>query len=382
MKKIKILYLIGTLDVGGAERHLVEVVRRLDRTAFRPSVCTLSPGGALAAEVEAAGVPVRVVDFRGLLRNPLRGPAVVDRISVLIRFMRREKFDIVHGYLFHAYILAAFAGRMAGVPRIVASRRSLSFFKKGKPHYFFAERLANRWTDVIIPNSEAVRRDVLKHENVRPDKIVVIPNGIDADAYAAANDGGRVRREFGIPGESAVVGVVANLIHYKGHLDFLEAAALVKAERPSTIFLFIGEGPMRPALERRVADLGLRGSVILAGQRRDMADVLAAFDISALPSHEEGFSNTILESMAAGKPVVATSVGGNLEAVEDGVTGYLVAPRDPGAMARALLDLLKNMDRGRAMGRSGRERVRREFGLEGMIGRMESVYRGLTAGRA
>lgn len=374
MKAIKVLYLIGTLDVGGAERHVVEVVRRLDKTVFQPSVCTLSPGRALKPQVEAAGVRVHVVDFRGLKRGPFKAIAVANRFFALVRFLRRERFDIVHGYLFHAYVLGAFAGRLARVPVIIASRRSLSYFKRGKPLYLIVERLANRMTDLLIPNSEAVRRDVLEHENVRPEKIVVIHNGIDPAPYALSGAGANIRSEFGISAASPVVGLIANFIHYKGHLDFLEAAARVRAEFSGAKFLFVGDGPLRSDIERRIAESGLNEHVVLAGTRQDVPDLLGAMDISVLPSHEEGFSNTILESMAAGKPVVATSVGGNPEAVEDGVTGFLVPPRDPAALAAAVLELLRNPGRAREMGRAGRDRVEREFRTDQMIERLEAVY--------
>lgn len=380
----KILYVIGTLDIGGAERHLTEVVKRLDRDRFQPYICALSEGGALQAEVEAAGVPVIVIGFRGFsfgLRRLFQKGAVrtspfkiFGMLRKMYRFMKEEKFDIVHGYLFWAYIIGTLVARAAKVPVVIASRRSLGHFKAKKIHYLFIERIVNRKTDLIIANSEAVKADVIRQEKVSPGKIIVIHNGIEAAPYEKPVDTAAKRKELGIPPNASLIGVIANLIHYKGHKYLIEAAATVQKVVPDARFLLIGEGPMRQTIETQIEELGLAENFILAGTRRDVVELLAAMDISVLPSLEEGFSNTILESMAAGRPVVATAVGGNPEAVVDGVTGFLVPPRSSEALAQAILGLLGDREKAGSMGRAARERVRQEFTMGKMVGEMEAVY--------
>ena len=156
--KIRMFYLIGTLDVGGSEGQLVQLVSHLDPRRFEPVVCCLSSGGPYAEALAAAGIQVEVIGFRGfrIFRHPHKVAAQMFR---LVRAMRRAQPDVVHGFLFWAYILGAFAAWMARVPVVLSSRRSLGHFKANKPHYLALERLANRMTDLVIANSEAVRQD-------------------------------------------------------------------------------------------------------------------------------------------------------------------------------------------------------------------------------
>lgn len=372
----KVLYIIGTLDIGGAERHLVEVVKHIDKSRFTPYVCTLADGGALRSEIENAGIPLYSVDFRGLRSryDPFSLWNLLKKLTRLCHFMREQQFDIVHGYLFWAYVIGAFAGRAARVPTIIASRRSLGNFKANKRHYLFIERIANRLTNLLIANSHAVKNDVIRQEKIAAAKIRVVYNGIDLKPYERPVGVEAIKRELKIPPEAPLIGVIANYIHYKGHRYLIEALDQVKTIFPNVRCLLIGEGPMRPAIEAWIREQDLAENIILTGTREDIAELIAAIDISVLPSLEEGFPNTILESMAAGKPVIATAVGGNPEAVDDGKTGMLVPPRDPEALARAILELLRNPERARALGRAARERVEREFGIARMIERMEDIY--------
>ena len=188
VRRIKIIYVIGTLDVGGTERQLVALVTRLDRRRFEPTVCCLSAGGPLEAGLRAAGIPVTVVGFRGLrpsmgLTFILRLPAILVKLVRLGKLIRAKHPDIVHGFLFSAYVLAAPAARLAGVPTVLASRRSLGLFKAGKWHYLWQERFTNRLTDLIVANSEAVKADAVKQERLDPDKVLVIHNGVDLGEF-------------------------------------------------------------------------------------------------------------------------------------------------------------------------------------------------------
>lgn len=379
---VTILFIIGTLDVGGAEGQLVQLVTRLDRRRFRPVVCALSEGGPYAAVLSTAGVPVRIVGFRGLkrgIRNPLSFPKVAAEFWRLVRLIRSERPTIVHGLLFWAYVLGTFAAKAAGVSILVASRRSLGCFKAAKPHYLWLERRANRRTDLLVANSEAVKQDVIAQEGVAAAKIRVIYNGIDADRYARPAD--RVLREtLGISADAQVVGVVANLIHYKGHRILLEACRRVRAVRPDVRVLLIGDGPCRVELEQRAVALELGDMVRFLGSRRDIPELLAEIDLAALPSLEEGFPNAVLEAMAAGKPVVASRVGGVPEAVVDGATGLLVPPGEPESLAGAILALLDDPRRAEAMGRAGRQRVVERFGMARMVEETQTIYEELLRG--
>jgi glycosyltransferase involved in cell wall biosynthesis len=369
---IKLLYIIGTLDVGGAEGQLVQLATRLDRRRFEPVVCCLTSSGPHHGALAAAGVPVEVVGFKGLrvLRHPLR---VTAELSSLVRLIRRERPVIVHAFLFWAYVIGAFAARAAGSPVVIASRRSLGCFKEGAFHYLFVERLANRMTDVILANSEAVKADVIRQERVEPGKVRVIYNGVDATRYAAVADP-RLRVALDIPADARTIGVIARLIDYKGHRFFLQACREVKRRHAEALFLLMGDGPDAPALAGLGRQLGLQDSVRFLGTRRDIPQLLSLLDVVALPSLEEGFPNAVLEAMAAGKPVVATRVGGVPEAVIHGETGLLVPAADAGALADAITALLDNPVRAERMGRAGRERAATTFGLDRMVLETQRMY--------
>lgn len=371
LRTIKVLYMIGTLEIGGSERQLVQLATNLDRARFEPVICCLSSAGPLEGELTAHGIPVRVIGLRNV--RDLR--EVVLGMARLMRLIAGERPAIVHGFLFWAYVLGAVCASLARVPVVIASRRSLGNFKAGRWHYLMLERLANRFTDLVIANSDAVRRDVLQQERLPAHKVVVIHNGVvvptDQGTLPAA------RRRLGLGDDVPLVGVVANLIQYKGHSTFLRAWRLVMDEMPRAQALLIGEGPMRPEIERVVNDLELGASVRLLGSRSDVSDLLDAVDLVVHPSLQEGFSNAILEAMAAGKAVVATAVGGNPEAVVEGVTGVLVRPGDVAALATAVVRLLKDPAARSRFGSAGRARVLEQFSVDSVVERYQAAYEAL-----
>lgn len=370
--KVKIAYVIGTLELGGAERQLAALATGLDRSRFSPVVFCLAATGPLIADLEEGGVKPRCYDLRGLKawRNPIQ---VARCLLAFIADLKAEQPEIVHGFLFHAYILGTFAAKIAGVPIVIGSRRSLGHFKRRRRSYLMAERVANRMTDLIVANSEAVKRDVVGQEKVEPSRVRVIYNGVDPSVYGVAADPG-FRTRLGIPVEAKVVGVVANLIHYKGHRFFLQACQEIKRKQSGVKFLLIGDGPLRGELEGLARDLRLEEDVLFLGSRRDIPQLLALMDVVVLPSLEEGFPNAILEAMAAGRPVVAAAVGGNPEAVDHGKTGFLVPRKDPQALADAIIELLRDGHLAEEMGKAGRERVNKEFGLDRMIREIQGLY--------
>jgi len=378
-RRIRIFYLIGTLDVGGAEGQLVLLIKGLDQDRFSASVCCLaSADGPYADDVRRLGIEVHEIGFRGLriFRHPHR---VLGQLVRLVRLIRRERPDIVHGYLFWAYVLGTFAARAAGVRRVVSSRRSLGTFKAGKVHYLFFERASNAMTSLVIANSQAVRADAMRQERLPPEKVIVIYNGVETARMPVAAPTA-LAEEFELRGASPIVTVIANFIDYKGHGFFFEAWKRVIATHPSGVAILVGDGPDRNKWERWVAREGLDRSVRFAGSRRDVPAILAVTEIVAHPSLQEGFSNAILEAMAAGRPVVATAVGGNPEAVEEGRTGLLVPARDAGALAAAILALSADPERARAMGRAGRERAVHCFSVDEMVRAYENVYERTVAG--
>lgn len=381
--KTRVLYLIGTLDVGGAERQLVELASHIDRR-FDPAVCCLFAGGPLTTVLEQAGVRVLSARIRSV-----RGPQRLARLNALWRLpldafrtwrlIRRYRPAVLHAVLFHSYVIGAFIGRLAGVPVIVAGRRSLAHFKRDRPVLRRIEAVANRLTDAIVANSEAVRQDTIASEGLTADRVSVIYNGLEPDRYVVAPSPA-LRVALGI-GDGPVVIVVANLISYKGHPYFLRAWVRIRERFPEAVALLCGDGPARQALEAEAAALDVAASVRFLGSRQDVPDLLAIADVLVHPSLEEGFCNALIEAMAAGRPVVATDVGGNAEAVVPGETGWIVPARDADAMAEATIAVLVQPDRGRAMGAAGRRRAVASFDRRHMIAQYEALYDRLLADR-
>lgn len=380
-RPITILYLIdtclpppGTQSRGGAEKQLFLLASSLDPKAFRSIVAQLGPSGT-------SGIPTGPAGTATLLHVPVRrfyGPAGIIQLYRLCRLARQEGVDIIHTFFEKSEVLGWLISRLAGIPRWVTSRRDLGF-KRGD----FYRKLF-RWTARYCGRCIAVCRAVAEHacaEGSLPlEKIQVIYNGLDFSPYRTVKNTADAKRDLGIPETAPVVGMIANMnFEIKGHDYFLAAAGLILAQVPDTVFVLVGDGPLRRRLEETASRMGVRDKVLFLGTRSDAPAILAAMDVSVLCSTSEGMSNVILESMAAGKPVVATRVGGNPELVDDGVTGLLAPPADAGALAEAALSLLHDPARARIMGNAGRERVVREFTVEAMVRKHEQLYENMMS---
>lgn len=374
--RIKVLFAIGTLELGGAERQLVELASRLDRSRFTPVVCVLGKEGPLADILRDRGVTVHFLGMKRVRSRWRRAMAAGRGAVRLWEIVRMERPLIFHGVLFNAYVMGAMVATAAGVPVVVASRRSLGLFKAGKRHYLAVERLTNRMTDLVIANSEAVRRDVIAQEGLDPERIVVIYNGLDPEAYTRTDESVRLELQVGA---APVVVVVSNFIEYKGHRFFFEAWRDIIARCPRAVAVLAGDGTTRPAWERWCRHAGLASSVRFVGARQDVPRLLAAADIYVHPSLQEGYSNAVLEAMAASLPIVATAVGGNVEAIEHEQTGLLVPAGNAAAIANAVNRLLANSAFAQRLGAAARSAVWRRHHISRMVREYERVYERLAA---
>jgi L-malate glycosyltransferase len=368
---LRVVFLIGTLDVGGTERQLVELASRLDRRRFRPVIYCLVAPGPLAEEARRRGIDVQSAHLRKL--RPWSHPVRFWR--QLLRIypdLRAAKPDILHAFLFHAYTIGAVLSRFLRPKAFISSRRSLGHFKANNRAALLLERLTNRFADVVIANSEAVRVDVIAQERLAPARVIVIHNGVDIPG--AGRDVLAVRRDLNVRADALVVAVIANFIAYKGHDCFLEAWRGVQDVVPGAVAVLVGDGPTRQRIESLAAEMQLTGTLRFLGSRTDVEALLAAVDLVVHPSQQEGFSNAILEAMAAGRPVIATAVGGNVEAVIDESTGLLVPSDDPTALTIAMRRLLSRPDERRRLGLAGRQRAEQSFGMDRMTRAYERVY--------
>lgn len=349
----RVLLAVDSLERGGAETYVARVAPLLRRYEVEAAVCALDSSGPLAAQLRATGVAVHGTSYplRSTGSNTLVLARVVREIAGLLR---SGHFDLVHSYLFWSDLLGASAGRLAG-RRVVVSRRALHAWRHGPSAFLHAlESAGNLLADELIANSEAVLRDTEAHERFLPRRRGVVYNGVEPTDYPAAQPGRA--------GQLRIVSVGA-LSPRKGQEFAIEALALLPPGLDAKLRL-VGAGPDESALRRLAAERRVEARVEFLGNQEDPRPELAAADLFLLPSRQEGFSNSLLESMASGLPVVATDVGGNAEALVDGQGGRIVPPGDPAAIAAAIQELAEHRSRLAAMGAANRERVASKFTLD------------------
>lgn len=338
-------------DIGpdaGAERQLAETVKRLDPARFKVHVCCFSDSARLRELEEYASTAI--FPFESVYS--LKGLRQMRRFR---SYMLRHRIEVAHAFMVRSAIFLVLAGMGTGCAT-VTSRLNTGYWYT--PFYLRFFRLLNRWTTRIFVNSVEARAIAMEREKLPESKFALIYNGVDLARYGAGNENSPVAAELGIPPQARVVGMVANLRPVKDVPLFLRAAAMVAARVPEAAFVLVGQGDEREMLGRLAVELGLNGRVFFSDGRGRVTDYLARMSVACLSSQGEGFSNAILEYMAAGLPVVATDAGGNREAIVDGVTGYLVRERTPEAMAAPIVKLLECEELRAAMGRRGLEHCR------------------------
>lgn len=365
---IRIVYVIDDLGVGGAQRQLVELVKSLPRDRYALHVVSLSTDkDEFAQALRQLGVPCTCIAQSGAW-----SPGA---FSALYRLLRLLRPDIVHTWLFTADLYGRIAAWLARVPVILSAVRSV---EPDKPaHYVLADRLLRWITTAFTVNAEAIGAVLASREGVPLSRIKTVYNGVDLTAFNPSKQDGAIRERIAVRHEAPLVGIVGRLAPVKDHATFLRAAALVAREEPAARFLIVGNGPLRETLHQAVARLGLEEHVRFLESQVEAASVFAALDLVVVTSRYEGCCNVILEGMAMGKPVVATSVGGNPELVVDGETGLLVPPQDADRLADAILSVLRGADKARAMGQAGRRRIETHFTLERMVADTDRVYQEL-----
>ncbi|MBU2009449.1 MAG: glycosyltransferase [Chloroflexi bacterium] len=370
-KHIVVALFVNALAVGGAEQQLLELARGMDKSRFKPIIATLFPfsGGKLEEEARAAGVELVSLNRQGWFD--------LWAFYRAFRLLRKRRVDVVQPYLTPATLYGLVPALAAGTPvKIVTERCGLRARASWRNSlYRNIEDFLSRFADGVVPNSQAGREYVLKR-GLKPERARVIYNGINLDRLVSTPDKvAQVRAQMGVPPNGKVVGIVASLSPQKDHLTFLRAARIISHDQPQTRFALLGDGQLRPLLEAEAAELGIAPLVTFCGIQRDIGSYIGSFDVAVQCSvDKEGCSNVILESMALGKPVVATEVGGNPELVEPRVSGLLVPPGDPQALARAVTSLLEDPKRCQAMGEKGRARVLANFSKEQMVADYEKLW--------
>ncbi len=367
-ERLGVLLLMERLASGGAERRFLRLARGLPRDCFDLRIGVLNPGGELGATFAATGLPI--VPFYRRWRYDL---SPVGRIA---RYCRAERIAVIHAMHWLSGIDAALVARR--VPAVAAVGSTVGHIyhsSRGGRLRWWGDRLTHGSLAAMMVNTVALR-DYLSHNGYPVERVVVIPNGVampdlsDVDERRAA-----IRERWGIPLGAPCAGMLARLEPVKDHAAFVRAARLVVDRFPDARFVIAGDGAERDRLTALTAALGLTGSVIFTGTVDGADAVVPAWDVLAHPSHHEGSPNAVIEAMAWGKPVIATSVDGVPELILPGVTGVLVPIGDPPALAGAIEAVFADPDGARQMGRDARQHVEARWSVERMIGNYADMYR-------
>lgn len=376
-KRVRVAFCIDNMGIGGTELNALRTAERLDDSRFDVSVICLQEHGPLLERYQRRGIPLLSLPLRRL-----HGLTALRQGARLARYLATQHVDVVHSHDVYNNIFATAWARAARIPVVIASRRWWDDVPRTALRV--VNQYAYRLADCVIANSNTVAELLVRDDHVRSDRVAVVSNFVDESAFAPPAHGGRspLLSELGVPPGSLVVGCVAGLRPVKDHESLIRAIGSLQPRWPSLHLVLIGDGEARPSLERLTRQLGLTAAVHFAGIRPNEPNLHHLFDVSALCSSSEAFPNSIVEAMAAGKPVVATRVGGIVDAVVDGQTGFLVAPGTPSAVATAIERLLIEPGLRRQLGEAAARRARARFHADQVLPALESLYLRLLSTRA
>jgi glycosyltransferase involved in cell wall biosynthesis len=361
---VRVVEVLATGSNGGAQEHLYSLLTRIDRSRYDTSVVALS-GGPAVRKLQRAGIPILVIDE----------PDDAIAVGALAAHLAAVRPDVLHNHMYRAELVGTRAAIGLGE---VGHRRPYVVSTVHSSRVRSAEdreqlRRLTPHIDQLIAVSRSIERKIVD-EGRDTTAVRMIYNGVDLERYDHQEPCCTLAEEYGMEPGSQIVGVVARLEPEKGHPTLLEAWPAVLRKVPDAYLLIVGEGGRREELERQARDLRIAHRVVFTGRRDDVPAVTAALDVAVLPSYREAQGLAILEAMALSRPVVASNVGGIPEMIEDGVTGLLVPPRDPAALAAAIVRLLKDHSLADTLARAGHDLVHDRFCIELMVKAVEEIY--------
>lgn len=344
---------------------LFELVKRIDRSKFTPEIGCLKGKGVLGKRLEALGIKVKYFQVERFWN--------IIKLFKIISFLRKEKFDILHSYLFHANIIGRICGKLAGIPIIISSIRVC---EKRRSHLWL-DRITNRMVNLEICVSKEVKNFTIEKAGISEHKLEVAENGITDIFFDAVtsckNKKEEIKGKLGLD-NSLIVGTIARSSEQKGIEYLLHAVKRIIKQFPDITFIIAGEGLWMKKLGDLSIGLGISDKVKFLGFTDDIPEILSVMDIFVLPSLWEGMPNVVLEAMAAGKPVIATDTGGSKDIIDSNINGVLVEPGNSEALAEAILKLLGNPEQRQRLGESARETVKERFPIDKMVSKTEQIY--------
>ena len=361
MRKLRVMHLIHQLGAGGAENGIVNIANHIDCNAFESAICAFVGGGALTKRLDLKRTALFEMEKRS--GNDIRLP------FNLYRLFRRWKPDIVHTHAWGTLLEGIVAARFAKVPAVIHGEHGTL---QDKAQNIVIQRFLWRSVDRVLSVSAAHARQMSKTIGFPVDRIDVLANGVNTDLFGKQTP--NIKDELGLADDSFVIGTVGRLVPVKNQRLLIRTFANLTTRHNQLHLVITGDGPLKRELESMANALNCREHVHFLGRRSDVPRIMAGLDVFVLCSHSEGMSNTILEAMSSGLPVIATDVGGNPELVVHGRTGMLVPSDNDDALGAAIESLIVDADLKVSMGRYGRERAAREFSLQAMVRRYEKLY--------
>jgi L-malate glycosyltransferase len=363
-RRLRVLHLLMTMPVGGAEDLVAAIARGLEPRRFEVAIATLGPPGPVGQELRDQGYEVVSLGLDIRRTSTLRLAAAVRRL------LAARRPDILHTHLYHPNLYGRLAALGLGLPGVVAAVHNS--YASAKFHRRVWNFLLAWATDRILVGSPQVWQDVRRYDGVPASRLRLMPYGIPVAELDSPLSRDAARKRLGVNG--LVMGAVGRLEDQKGHTHLLAALPEVLQEFPDLVVLLVGAGRRQADLQRQVQELGLQETVRFLGTRRDLPEIYRALDLFVQPSLWEGLPLALLKAMGAGLPVVATRVSGSMEAIADGINGRLVAPGDPQSLARTIKELLRQPQQRRRLADAARGTVAARFSLEAMLRQLEELY--------
>jgi len=365
-RRLKVLHLLAAMPVGGAEDLVAAIVQGLDPQRFAVSVATLGPLGPVGQELRARGFEVVSLGL------DIKRTSTWRIVSAVRRRLKADRPDILHTHLYHPNLYGRLGALGLDLPGVVAAVHNS--YTRVKFHRRLWNFLLARATDRVLVGSAQVWQDVRRYDGVPASRLLLMPYGIPLGELNPRLSRQEARERLGLSAGQLVIGAVGRLEEQKGHRYLLAALPELQRQIPNLVVLIVGEGREEEKLESQVRELKLTDTVRFLGTRRDLPEIFRALDIFVHPSLWEGLPLALLKAMGAGLPVVATRVSGSREVIEDGVNGCLVAPGEPEALARAILELHRHPGMRQRLGEAARRIVMERYSLEAMLQKLEDLY--------
>jgi glycosyltransferase involved in cell wall biosynthesis len=366
-KPLNVLHVYIGLNMGGGQEFTLNLFKHIDKTKFNPIACVIENSGIIGKEMESLGFEVIILGFK---RQPIK------TILALIKIIKEKKIDIINGASYHPSLYSRIAGLIAKVPVVISHEHGL--YNKKRFHRVILNRLLSHFTDHFIAVSDAMANQLLNWYSYPKNKVSTIHNGVDTVRFAPATSKARAKSLLGLAQNQLVIGMICRLDPDKGHRFFFEAIKTLH-KKYNVQWLVVGHaGGNHSHYEKEIKNyaekLGLVNVIQFLGYRRDTPELLAAFDIFALPSLREGFPVAILEAMSSGCAVVASDFPANLELISDGKNGFITPMEDSLALENKIELLMSNKNLRKKFGRAARKNVKENFSLRKNIKEIERLY--------